>query len=328
LISDVTIDEDYKGQQSIASSLRTALVVPLAGSDGKPVGMIQLDSRANKEGFTAAELDQLAAVAVPLGVAVENDTLLKKRASWAAAGEIQRALLPKRRPDIAGYTFWECYRPVDEVGGDLYDYIPFASFGKPGSGETRWGVIVGDVAGHGMPAALMMAGTCPLVRHLVRAGLVPEEVVTKVSREVWEAEFDCRFVTLLLAELDPRSNRLTIANAGQMLPLIRRSSGTIEEVGGDASGIPLGVDPDAVYRSFTVSLEPGDVVVLYTDGGPDARDRKDQRFGEERFIAALAQAPQGVAAVGEAILATLHEYASGRSQFDDITLVCFGRNIA
>ena len=124
MISDVTMDEDYKSQQSLNSALRTALAVPLSGSDGKPVGMVQLDSRASKEGFTAAELDLLAALAVPMGVAVENDTLLKKRASWSAAGQIQRALLPRGRPDIAGYTFWECYRPVEEVGGDLYDYIP------------------------------------------------------------------------------------------------------------------------------------------------------------------------------------------------------------
>jgi sigma-B regulation protein RsbU (phosphoserine phosphatase) len=111
-----------------------------------------------------------------------------------------------------------------------------------------------------------------------------------------------------------------------MLPLIRRAGGTIEEPGGETTGIPLGVEPEAAYRSFTVSLEPGDVVVLYTDGGTDGRDRRDQRFGEDRFRAALAEAPPGVAGVGEALLATVREHASGRQQFDDITLVCFGRN--
>ena len=141
LISDVTIDEDYKAQQSVDSSLRTALAVPLSGSDGKPVGMIQLDSRASKEGFTAAELDLLAALAVPMGVAVENDTLLKKRASWAAAGQIQRALLPRGRPEIAGYTFWEWYRPVEEVGGDLYDYHPDQFAGAEENAEARWMVV-------------------------------------------------------------------------------------------------------------------------------------------------------------------------------------------
>jgi serine phosphatase RsbU (regulator of sigma subunit) len=261
-----------------------------------------------------------------LGVAVENHSLLKKSASWAAAGEIQRAMLPKGRPEIEGYTFWECYRPVEEVGGDWYDYVPIESSGTRESGERHWAVVVGDVAGKGMPAALMMAGTCPQLRHLVRAGAQPEAVLAKVNRQVWEAEFDCRFVTLVLTVLNPRLHRLAVANAGHMLPLIRRSGGTIEEPGGEASGTPLGAEPETAYRSFTISLEPGDVVVLYTDGGTDGRDRRDQRFGEDRFRAALADAPTGVAGVGEALLAAVREHASGRAQFDDITLVCFGRN--
>ncbi len=326
LISDVTIDADFKTQHSVSSSLRTALAVPLLEGNGNPVGMVQLDSRANKEGFTAAELDLLAALAVPLGVAVENHTLLKMRASWAAAGQIQRALLPKRRPDISGYTFWDCYRPVEEVGGDLYDYIPVTSSGTHEGGERRWAVAVGDVAGKGMPAALMMAGTCPEVRHLVRAGVAPDVVLTKVNREVCDADFDCRFVTLVLMEFDPRSHRLTIANAGHTFPLIRRSGGAVEEAGQNASGMPLGIDPGATYRSITVSLEPGDVVIFYSDGAPDARDRQNQRFGEERLLAVLAEAPQGAAGAGEAILAAVREHSSGRSQYDDITLVCFGRN--
>ena len=80
-------------------------------------------------------------------------------------------MLPKGRPDIAGYTFWECYRPVEEVGGDLYDYIPINPLGIDDDPEKRWTVAVGDVAGKGMPAALMMAGTSPEVRHQVRGGV-------------------------------------------------------------------------------------------------------------------------------------------------------------
>ena len=105
--------------------------------------------------------------------------------------------------------------------------------------------MLGDVAGKGMPAALMMAGICPEVRHLVRAGVAPHEVLTKVNRQVCDAEFDCRFVTLVLTELDPRSHRLTVANAGHPFPLIRRSGGAIEEAGRDESGTPLGIDGGA-----------------------------------------------------------------------------------
>jgi phosphoserine phosphatase RsbU/P len=325
LISDVTLDDDYKGQESVASSLRTALAVPLAGSDGKPGGMVQLDSRAAKEGFTSVELDLLAALAVPLGVTVENHTLLKQKASWAAAGEIQQALLPKRQPDVAGYSFWECYRPVEAVGGDLYDYIRQEHPGNGERPETRWAVVAGDVAGHGMPAALMMAGICPEVRHLIRAGAAPADVLKVVNRVVFDADFDCRFVTLTIAELDSGSHRLSIANAGHPRPLIRRCDGKIEAAGPETS-TPLGINADEGYESVAVSLEPGDVVILYSDGVSDAHDRRGKRFGDQRLREELAQAPQGVAAVGEAILAAVRDHASGRPQFDDITIVCFGRN--
>jgi phosphoserine phosphatase RsbU/P len=130
----------------------------------------------------------------------------------------------------------------------------------------------------------------------------------------------------VLTELDPCSHRLTIANAGHPFPLIRRSGSTIEEVGRAESGTPLGIDGGGAYSLITVSLEPGDVVVLYSDGVTDARDRRDEGFGEHRLRETLAQAPRGVAAVGEAILAAVREHSSRRSQFDDITIVCFGRN--
>jgi sigma-B regulation protein RsbU (phosphoserine phosphatase) len=326
LISDAMLDSDYKSQQSVASTLRTALVVPMPGCDGKPVGMVQLDSRTDTERFTASELDLLAALAVPMGIAVENQALLKKRASWAAAGQIQRALLPRKRPDIPGYQFWECYRPMEEVGGDLYDYIPVGSSPTQEAAPSAWAVVLGDVAGHGMPAALMMAGICPEVRHLVRARVAPQEVLASANYRVCNAEFDCRFVTLVLTELDLRAHHLTVANAGHPFPLVRRSGSTIEEVGRAESGTPLGIDGGGAYRSVTVSLEPGDVVVLYSDGVTDARNRRDQAFGEQRLREAVAQAPQSVAAVGEAILAAVREHSSRRSQFDDITIVCFGRN--
>ena len=109
--------------KSVVSTFRTALCVPLPGHDGRPVGMVQLDRRTGKKGFKAGDLDLLAALAVPVGVAVENHWLLKERASWAAAREIQLSLLPRDRPEVPGYAFWECYLPTLEVGGDLYDYI-------------------------------------------------------------------------------------------------------------------------------------------------------------------------------------------------------------
>ena len=245
----MAVDERFKDSPSlIDAGVHSALCVPLSDHDGRPIGLIQLDSRARGEGFAAEDLDLLAALAVPVGVAVENHRLLKERASWAAARQIQTALLPRRRPEAPGYAFWDYYRPAEVVGGDLYDYIPIEPDGTAAEpGRTRWAVAVGDVAGKGMPAALLMASICPEVRHLARAGVDPHEVLARVNRHVHDADVDGRFVTLALAELDAREHRMRVFNAGHMDPLVRRAGGRVEVVGRVGSGPPLGADPDSVY---------------------------------------------------------------------------------
>ena len=110
-----------------------------------------------------------------------------------------------------------------------------------------------------------------------------------------------------------------------MDPLVRRASGAIEPVRFAGFGPPLGVDPNAVYRSVTVPLHPGDLVVLYTDGVTDALDGDSQPFGEDRLRKALSGSPPGAAAAGEAIMAAVNAFARGPTQYDDITIVCFGR---
>jgi serine phosphatase RsbU (regulator of sigma subunit)/pSer/pThr/pTyr-binding forkhead associated (FHA) protein len=325
LIKDTTVDPRFAHAKSVVSTFRTAMCVPLSGHDGRPLGMIQLDRRTGRKGFKTGDLDLLAALAVPVAVAVENHRLLKDRASLAAAREIQLSLLPRGRPEIADYEFWECYQPTLEVGGDLYDYIGVEPSKRGAASPPRWVVTVGDVAGKGMPAALLVAGICPEVRHLVRAGVAMEEVLARVNRHLCDTGIGGRFVTMALAAIDPGSHRMTVANAGHTDPLVRRASGAVEGVGRSGAGTPLGVTPLAVYRPVVVSLEPGDLVVLYTDGVTDSIDRDRQPFGAERLREVLAGAPQGVAAVGEAILAAIRDHSTGRSQYDDITVVCFER---
>jgi sigma-B regulation protein RsbU (phosphoserine phosphatase) len=298
----------------------------LPGHDGRPVGMVQLDRRTGKKGFKAGDLDLLAALAVPVGVAVENHWLLKERASWAAAREIQLSLLPRDRPEVPGYAFWECYLPTLEVGGDLYDYIKVEPAGTGTASPAPWAVTVGDVAGKGMPAALVVAGICPEVRHLVRNGVGPGEVLAQVNRHLCDRGVGGRFVTMAMTVIDPRSHEMTVVNAGHMDPLVRRASGAIEAVGRAGAGTPLGVISSAVYRPVAVALEPGDLVVLYTDGVTESMDRDRQPFGVDRLTAVLRAAPPGVAAAGEAILAAVREHAVARSQSDDITIVCFERS--
>jgi serine phosphatase RsbU (regulator of sigma subunit) len=259
-------------------------------------------------------------------VAVENHRLLKERASGAAAREIQLALLPQARPEIAGYAFWDCYQPTLDVGGDLYDYIAVEPSEKDVEAPARWAVTVGDVAGKGMPAALVVASICPEIRHLVRADVEPGEVLARVNRHLCETGVGGRFVTMALAEIDAGSHRTLVGNAGHVDPLVRRANREIESVSRVGAGPPLGVTLRASYQPAAVDLEPGDLVVLYTDGVTESLDRDRQPFGVERLKQVIAAAPAGVAAVGESILAAVHEHAAGRSQHDDITIVCFERS--
>jgi sigma-B regulation protein RsbU (phosphoserine phosphatase) len=326
LIKDTAVDPRFMRSKSVVATFRTALCVPLPGHDGRPVGMVQLDRRTGKKGFKPGDLDLLAALAVPVGVAVENHWLLKERASWAAAREIQLSLLPRDRPELPGYAFWECYLPTLEVGGDLYDYIKVEATEQAPDSPARWAVTVGDVAGKGMPAALLVAGTCPEVRHLVRSGVGPGEVMAQVNRHLYDRGVGGRFVTMAMTEIDPRSHQMSVVNAGHMDPLVRRASGAIEAVGRAGAATPLGVVRNAVYRPVAVGLEPGDLVVLYTDGVTESMDRDRQPFGVERLQEVLAAAPQGAAAAGEAVLGAVREHAVGRSQSDDITIVCFERD--
>jgi serine phosphatase RsbU (regulator of sigma subunit) len=328
LIEDIKVDSELNGHMSLASTVRSAICVPLPSHEDKPIGMIQLDRLAGQDNFQQQDLELLAALALPIGVAVENDRLLEERAAWGAAREIQRSLLPRVRPEVAGYGFWECYRPALEVGGDLYDYIAIRPEGAAAGSPCRWAITLGDVAGKGIPAALVMANICPEIRHLVRAGVPPGEILGRVNRHHYEHGAEGRFVTLVLTVLDPRSHELTIAVAGHPHTLIRRAGGHIEEIVCEGGGPPLGSFYDSVYRPTVTKLGPSDVVLLFSDGATDALDQQGKFFGLERLRRELAEAPSGIAPVGESILAAVRSHFAGRSQFDDITMVCFGRDPA
>ncbi len=305
---------------------RTILSVPMLDREGQSIGIIQLVSRPGQGRFRADGLDLLAAVAVPIGVTVENNRLLRTKAEWAAAGEIQRALLPRKRPSAPGYVFWEHYEPAQEVGGDYYDYIPINP-SEVGSGTdwNRWAVAEGDVVGKGMPAALLMSSLSSEVRHFVRTEPDPAQVVGRLNRHFFDAEILDSFITFLLVIVDATRNQITVVNAGHLPPLLRRSSGRIEVLGEIEGGPPLGVNPDHIYESFSTDLDPGDVVVMFTDGVTEATDSRHRQFGPGAIRKTLADAPSAVSEVGEAILKAVRNHASGRPQSDDIALVCFGR---
>jgi serine phosphatase RsbU (regulator of sigma subunit) len=234
------------------------------------------------------------------------------------AGQVQRGIMPAI-PAAPGYEFFAHYQPVYPVGGDYYDFVHL----PPG----RLAVVVGDVSGKGVAAAMMMAQFASETRHRVRSASAPEIAAAALNEQLHGYDMEEFFITLCLGVLEFGSRRFTYCSAGHPLPLIRRADGRIEEHGADVSGFPLGIAADAVYRQMSLELEPGDVVLIYSDGVTDAHSARGERYDSTRnprLRNRLSLAGDGPKAIGQSIIRDLLSFSTGHAQFDDITLICFG----
>jgi phosphoserine phosphatase RsbU/P len=335
LFEDVSTDSRLSKSGSIgASHVHSIMCAPLWDQQRRPVGVLQVDTRDHRKWFKIADLDFLVAIAGTISMAVEYARLHEievqhrlMAAEVRDAWTVQRSFLPDRCPTVPGYALWHDYEPARIVGGDYFDYLPLrgARSPTPRSPTKRWAIALGDVAGKGMPAALLMARISTEVRLLLQVEREPVRIVGLLNQSLFEKEVDGRFVTFLLLLLDVSRHQLTVINAGHMPPIIRRAGGRIELVGQEQAGPPLGVVEGRAYETVTTKIGSGDVVLLYTDGVNEATSPIGEQFGMGRLQRCLATAPQGASAVGQAIRDAVRTYTVGRDQFDDITLICLGR---
>jgi serine phosphatase RsbU (regulator of sigma subunit) len=336
LFEDVHADGRFSDSGSIGDShVHSILCAPLWDQQRRPVGVLQVDTRDYQNRFKQDDLDFLVAVAGTISMAVENarlhgievrhkQTEQEARDAW----DVQRSFLPDRCPVVPGYEFWHHYKPARFVGGDYCDYLPVRSARPPAptSPAKRWAIALGDVAGKGMPAALLVARIAAEFRLLLRVEPDPASIVALLNQSLHENEAAGRFVTFLLILLDVRQHQLTVINAGHMGPMIRRAGDGIEVIGQDLSGPPLGVVKDQAYGAITTQLGSGDVVVLYTDGVNEALSPAGEQFCVGRLERCLAMAPGGASGVGQAVRDAVRAHTADRDQFDDVTLICFGRS--
>jgi serine phosphatase RsbU (regulator of sigma subunit) len=234
--------------------------------------------------------------------------------------EIQLSLLPRRPPVPPGWEFAVYYQAARQVGGDFYDFLEFPD--APG----RLGLVVADVMGKGVPAALFMALGRTVIRTVAQVEQDPAGVLTRANPIILEDSHSDLFLTAFYAVLDTRSGRLTYANAGHNRPLWQRAaSGEIREL--EAEGIALGVLSGIELEERAIDVAPGDVLIFYTDGVTEAMDAGHSQFGRERLRAAIeacagASAQQTV----DSIVHALEEFAGPIQQSDDITVVVARRN--
>jgi sigma-B regulation protein RsbU (phosphoserine phosphatase) len=326
LSQDAGNDKNLPVSASIADlKIRSIMCVPLLAPDSRALGILQLDTSDRRQ-FLQDDLDVLAAVASQAAIFIQNasmhEALLKRERldrDLKIAEEVQKRFLPQAVPKLTGYEFFAHYQPTYEVGGDYYDFVALPS--------NRMAFALGDVSGKGVAAALMMAKFSGDTRYCILTENSPALTATRLNNLLCAAGIEDKFITLSLSVLDVHTRKLTLASAGHMPVLVRRVDGSVEEVGKEVSGIPLGIMDDTDYEQTELHLNPGDVVVIYSDGVTDARSPNDELYDSQtnqRLLKRVAGSAGGPEALGRAILQDIREFSAGHSQADDITLVCFG----
>jgi phosphoserine phosphatase RsbU/P len=319
LSADAGADARFDPNQSIRRlHIRSIMCAPMLSSSGAVLGVIQLDSEEIRTPFREEDLEVLASATTQAAHAVELAGLHQERGDLEAATQIQKSFLPASRPRVPQLRFFDYYSSARHIGGDYYDYIPL-----PGD---RLAVALGDVSGKGAPAALLMARLSAAVRFFLAAEPDVPTAMRRLNNSLTQSGNDVRFVTFVAAIIDLTTYNMTLVNAGHMPPLRRRPGhADVDEIGEAIVGLPLGV-MDKPFEQASVSLGPGDVLLLYTDGVTEARNPGNDQYGLDHLRRVFSAGPKEVESLGAAVLTDVRKFAAGRPQNDDLTIVCFGRD--
>jgi sigma-B regulation protein RsbU (phosphoserine phosphatase) len=228
-----------------------------------------------------------------------------------AARELQKTLMPASCPLFEGVEIAARNEPALEVSGDLYDFFPFA--------PSHIDILIGDVSGKGAAAALYAALAAGLLRNQVRAELSPAELLVAADLSLLARRIEARYLTALYAQWHPDGRRLVLANAGQPLPLIRRG-GHVEYLA--AAGVPLGLLDGTAYDQIELRLEPGDLLLLTSDGITEAQGEAGEEYGTRRLREFVESLPDASASeLLQAIFADVADFTAGARQADDRTAI-------
>jgi sigma-B regulation protein RsbU (phosphoserine phosphatase) len=232
------------------------------------------------------------------------------------AREIQTWLVPSQPPTVAGAEVAFASRPQNSVAGDYYDaFYPTASAEENG----KLMLVIADVAGKSIPAALLMATLQASLRTIAGEGAPLAELVVRLNRYASAHSLDGRrFTTAVLGEYEPATRHLVYVNAGHNAPILRRADGTTEKL--EVGGLPLGIDTGAVYETAAIELKSGDVLIFYTDGVVEAFDEKAREFGNDRWLDAVRALPDwGAQESLQFLMKRVDDFVGLTRQSDDIT---------
>jgi phosphoserine phosphatase RsbU/P len=324
LTSDAQADARFNMRESIMLlGLRSILCVPLKVKE-EVKGVIYADNRFEAGIFTQADLELLHAIAAIGAIAIENARLYqmavekgRMQRELQLAREMQTSFLPQEIPQIAGWEFAARWQPAREVAGDYYDFIPV--------GPDRLGLVIADVTDKGAPAALFMIFSNSIVRASLHPEMAPAESIQNANRLITSKSPNAMFVTLVYVLLEPGTGQAIYVNAGHNPPLYYNSQADHLQ-GLSRTGMVLGIDADTPYYQRSMVLNPGDFLLLYTDGLTDSMDHANQPFGVERLEAILMESRHLPAdKIISRIEDELYSHSGGTTPFDDVTLLLVKR---
>jgi serine phosphatase RsbU (regulator of sigma subunit) len=323
LVSDAASDEAVQNQQSIiGEQIHSLMAVPLQTED-RVIGLVYVDSRQFVREFSADDLNLLTVLANVAAIRIEQERHLVVRQrddlrtqDLKNAAEIQRGILPALPPAIPGYELAGSNAPSRTVGGDYYDWVRYA--------DGRLLVVLADVAGKGMAAALLMSNLQARVQLLGEEATAPGPLLARLGRSLGPTCPPNRFITMFAALLDPGTGRVSWSSAGHNPALLVRADGTVEAL--TACGTPLGALAQLDYPQRTVEIAAGDLLFAYSDGVTEAVSAEDDEFGPERLVDIVrGERAAGAAAVIAAVNVALAQWTGNAPPTDDVTAVAVWR---
>jgi serine phosphatase RsbU (regulator of sigma subunit) len=319
LVRDLKQDEAFRKQISIAEQqIQTMMSVPLQTED-QVIGLVYVDSRSFVHEFTPDDLNLLTVLANVAAIRIEHELLQQLREQeerrtqdLKQAAEIQRGILPRGAPEVRGVDLAGHNAPSRTVGGDYYDFIAYP--------DGRVAIVLADVAGKGMSAALLMSNLQARVQILAEDPTDLAGLMQRLDQSIAANSPENRFITMFFGLVDPTSGSLVYSNAGHNPPLLIRASGEQERL--EAMGTVLGVLPDVGYEERRREFRPGDLLVLYSDGVTEAASPDGQEFGEQRLADLLvAHRDEPAAEIVSQVIQAVAEWIAGAPPADDVTLV-------
>jgi serine phosphatase RsbU (regulator of sigma subunit)/pSer/pThr/pTyr-binding forkhead associated (FHA) protein len=325
LVSDAQVDMRYAEQQSIISSgIKSAMAVPLY-EEGEVFGVLYTDTSDPRSRYSEDHLRLVATFGNMLAAKISNNILLEDKrakeileAELAVASQIQKQLLPKSIPVVENYALQAYQSQCKQVGGDLYDISELE--------DGRILILLADVSGKGIGAALLASNILAAFRTLYNLKKIDMlEGTSEISKQLLDSTRPADFATLFIGILDPSSHSMRFINAGHNPPLVIRRNGNPEYL--EASGIPIGMMDFNTWKEESVMLEPGDFILVFTDGIPEAMNRGGDQFGDERLEKYLLDnCDKTPGKLLKSLMTEVDNFIGDNPRSDDITLIALRRD--